>query len=134
MKFTTTIRVRYSETDQMGVVYHGNFFAWFEVGRVEMLRTLGFSYAELESAENCVLPVVEAACRYRKPARYDDALLLETTVKTLRSPILIFRYALYREEELLADGETKHVIVDRALQRRRLPERYHLAMLGAMEA
>lgn len=129
MKFTTTIRVRYSETDQMGVVYHGNYFAWFEVGRVEMLRALGFSYAELESVEDCVLPVVEANCRYRKPARYDDALLLETTVKTLRGPILVFSYALYREEQLLADGETKHVIVDRTLQRRRLPERYHLAML-----
>ena len=134
MKFTTTLRVRYSETDQMGVVYHGNYFAWFEVGRVEMLRTLGFSYAELESVEDCVLPVVEAACRYRRPARYDEVLLLETTVKTLRGPILIFSYALYREGLLLADGETKHVIVDRALQRRRLPERYHIAILEVLGA
>ncbi len=132
MKFTTTLRVRYSETDQMGVVYHGNYFAWFEVGRVEMLRALGFSYAELESVEDCVLPVVEAACRYRRPARYDEVLLLETTVKTLRGPILIFSYALYREGLLLADGETKHVIVDRALQRRRLPERYHAAILEVL--
>ncbi len=134
MKFTTTLRVRYSETDQMGVVYHGNYFAWFEVGRVEMLRSLGFSYAELESVENCVLPVVEAACRYRRPARYDEVLVLQTRVKTLRGPILIFSYALYREGQLLADGETKHVIVDRALQRRRLPERYHAAILQVLEA
>ncbi len=129
MKFTTTLRVRYSETDQMGVVYHGNYFAWFEVGRVELMRSLGFSYQELEAQEDCVLPVVEASCRYRSPARYDELLRLETTVKALRSPMLVFSYALYREGTLLADAETKHVVVSRALERKRLPERYHAALL-----
>ncbi len=129
MKFTTSLRVRYSETDQMGVVYHGNYFAWFEVGRVELLRTLGFSYRELEAQEDCVLPVVEASCRYRMPARYDEVLELETTIKALRGPIVIFSYALYRQGSLLADAETKHVVVSRTLERKRLPERYHAALL-----
>ena len=128
MKFTTTIRVRFAETDQMGVVYHGNYFAWFEVGRGELLRTLGFSYAVLEK-EGCGLPVVEAACRYRRPARYDDLLTVETTVKALRGSIVIFTYALMRDAELLAEGETKHVAVDRDLRPRRLPERENAALL-----
>lgn len=129
MKFTTSLRVRYSETDQMGVVYHGNYFAWFEVGRVELMRELGFSYKELEAQEDCILPVVEASCRYRSPARYDDLLRLETMIKVLRGPIVIFTYELYRTDILLADGETKHVAVNKALQRRRLPERHHAALL-----
>ena len=129
MKFTTSLRVRYSETDQMGVVYHGNYFSWFEVGRVELMRSLGFSYQELEAKENCILPVVEASCRYRRPARYDDLLDLHTTVKALRGPILIFAYALYLGDVLLADAETKHVVVDRDLQKRRLPESHQKALL-----
>ena len=132
MKFTTNLRVRYSETDQMGVVYHGNYFAWFEVGRVELMRSLGFSYGELEAQEGCVLPVVEASCRYRRPARYDDLLELQTTVKALRGSIVIFSYALYRDGLLLADAETKHVAVDRNLQQRRLPERHHAALLQVL--
>ncbi len=132
MKFTTSLRVRYSETDQMGVVYHGNYFAWFEVGRVELMRSLGLSYQELEAKNDCVLPVVEASCRYRKPARYDDLLALETALQALRGSIMIVGYELYRDGVLLADGETKHVVVDKALQRRRLPERYHAALLQTL--
>ncbi|RRA50160.1 thioesterase family protein [Acidipila sp. EB88] len=133
MKFTTTLRVRYSETDQMGVVYHGNYFAWFEVGRVELLRSLGFSYQELEAQDDCILPVVEASCRYRRPARYDDLLTLATSVKALRGSIVVFTYKLYVGEVLLAEGETKHVVVDGALQQRRLPERHHAAILAILE-
>ncbi len=125
--------MRYSETDQMGVVYHGNYFVWFETGRVELMRELGFSYKELEAEEDCVLPVVEATCRYRRPARFDDVLKLQTTVKALRGPILVFNYALYCGSILLAEGETKHVVVDKALQRKRLPERHHLALLRILE-
>lgn len=131
MKFTTSIRVRYSETDQMSVAYHGNYFAWFEVGRVEMLRSLGFSYAELE-ADGCGLPVVEASCRYRSPARYDDLLDLRTDVRTLRGSILIFGYEMWRETVLLAEGQTKHVVVDRSLKPTRLPEQYQAAILRAL--
>ena len=128
MKFTTTLRVRYAETDQMGVVYHGNYFAWFEVGRVELLRTLGYSYRSLEQ-EGCALPVVEVSCRYRRPARYDDLLTLETQIKALRGAIVIFSYGLYRDAELLAEAETKHVAVGGDMKPCRLPEPYQKVLL-----
>ncbi len=132
MKFTTSIRVRYAETDQMGVVYHGNYFTWFEVGRVELLRSLGFSYVDLEQADGRALPVVEVQCRYRKPARYDDLLLLETTVRALRGPVIVFAYALRRGDDLLAEAESKHVVVDRAMRPSRLPKLYQNALLQAL--
>jgi acyl-CoA thioester hydrolase len=113
----------------MGVVYHGNYFAWFEMGRVELMRSLGFSYQELEAQENCVLPVVEATCRYRRPARYDDLLELETRLKTMRGPMVVFGYTLLCAGALLAEAETKHVVVDRCMQRTVLPERYRGALL-----
>ncbi len=113
----------------MGVVYHGNYFTWFEVGRVELMRTLGFSYVALEAEEGCGLPVVEAACRYRRPARYDDLLTVETRVKAMRGSIVVFTYALLRGSDLLAEGETKHVVVDKQMRPRRLPAPHHAALL-----
>lgn len=133
MHFTISLRVRYAETDQMGVVYHANYFPWFEMGRTELLRSLGFSYQALEAEEDCVLPVVEASCRYRQPARYDDVLELRTRIKVLRGPFLVFGYELYREDALLSEGETKHVIVDRMLKRRKMPEKYQQVLLQSME-
>src|ERR1700734_2405752 len=89
------IRVRYAETDQMGVVYHANYFVWFEVGRTELLRASGWSYREME-AEGIGLPVVEAHCDSRQPARYDDELEVRTT-GTLLSPVRVeFTYELVR--------------------------------------
>lgn len=131
MRFTTNIRVRYAETDQMGVAYHGNYFAWFEVGRVELMRSLGFTYSRMEEEENCLLPVVEASCRYRRPVRYDDLLTLETSVQALRGAVVVFAYRLLRDGALLADAETKHVAVSRTLERRRLPEAYQAALIQA---
>ncbi len=129
---TVSIRVRYAETDQMGVVYYANYFVWFEVGRVELMRSLGFDYKQLEEQEQCFLPVVEANCRYRAPARYDDLLTLETRVLNLRSSVVRFGYRLLREVEgaavLLAEGETVHVVVDRAMQKTPLPERFREAL------
>ncbi len=127
MKFTTSLRVRYAETDQMGVAYHGDYFAWFEVGRVELLRSLGLTYAALEEL-GCILPVVEVSCQYRRPARYDDLLEVVTRLKAMRGPILIFTYQLCRGEELLAEAETKHVVLDKQMKRRRMPEVYREAM------
>ncbi len=132
MKFTTSLRVRYSETDQMGVVYHGNYFSWFEIGRVELMRSLGYSYRRMEVEENCLLPVVEASCRYRRPAHYDDLLTLVTLVRALRGAVVVFSYQLFRVDTLLADGETKHVAVSRALERRPLPDAYRAALLEAL--
>ena len=124
----TRIRVRYAETDQMGVVYYANFFVWFEIGRVELLRQLGFEYKQMEIDDDCHFPVVEATCRYKSPARYDDELLLETTVLGLRRTVIKFGYRLLRQEKqaqtLLAEGETTHVTVDRSLKKIRLPQKY----------
>jgi acyl-CoA thioester hydrolase len=131
MKFTTSLRVRYAETDQMGVAYHGNYFAWFEVGRVELLRSLGLTYAALE-AQGCILPVVQVSCQYRRPARYDDLLEVATRLKAMRGPIVIFTYELYHGEELLAEAETKHVVLDKEMKRRRMPDAYQEAMLSIL--
>ncbi len=135
---TVSIRVRYAETDQMGVVYYANYFIWFEVGRVELMRSLGFDYRNLEAQEQCFLPVVEANCRYRAPARYDDLLTLETRVVNLRTSVVRFGYRLLRaavegspDERplLLAEGETVHVVVDQAMQKTSLPARFRTALL-----
>jgi acyl-CoA thioester hydrolase len=124
----TRIRVRYAETDQMGVVYYANFFIWFEVGRVELLRQLGFHYKQMEIDDNCHIPVVEANCRYKSPARYDDELVLETRILELRRSILKFGYRVLRPEKeastLLAEGETTHLTVDRSMRPVRLPQKY----------
>jgi acyl-CoA thioester hydrolase len=131
----TRIRVRYAETDQMGIVYYANFFIWFEVGRVELLRQLGFHYKQMEIDDDCHIPVVEANCRYKSPARYDDELLLETSVLAIRRCVLKFGYRLLRPENdgsgttLLAEGETIHVTVDRSFRKVRLPQKY-VAVLG----
>jgi acyl-CoA thioester hydrolase len=124
----TRIRVRYAETDQMGVVYYANFFVWFEVGRVELLRQMGFEYKQMELEDDCHIPVVEANCRYKSPARYDDQLLLETSVLALRRTVIKFGYRLYRPENdstlLLAEGETTHVTVNRSFRKIPLPAKY----------
>ena len=132
----TRIRVRYAETDQMGVVYYANFFIWFEVGRVELLRQLGFHYKQMEIDDDCHLPVVEATCRYRLPARYDDQIVLETRVSALRSSVIKFAYRLLcvndETPRLLAEAETVHVVVDRGMKKRLLPEKYLTTIRAAM--
>ncbi len=130
---TTTLRVRYAETDQMGVAYYANYFVWCEIGRVELMRQLGFDYREMEVEHNCHLPVVEASCRYKSPARYDDQIVIETRVAALRSSVIKFAYRLLRagngaEPVLLAEAETVHVVVDRQMQKRPMPEPYFSAI------
>ena len=97
MPVTTEVRVRYAETDQMGIVYYANYLVWFEIGRVELLRSLGLAYSQLEKDHQCILPVVEASCRYRSPARYDDQILIETRPSLLRSSVLKFAYRILRK-------------------------------------
>jgi acyl-CoA thioester hydrolase len=122
----TRIRVRYAETDQMGVVYYANFFIWFEIGRVELLRQLGFEYKQMEAEDDRHIPVVEANCRYKSPAHYDDELLLETSLLAMRRSVIKFGYRLLRpaDGKLLAEGETTHVVVDRSMQMANLPDKY----------
>jgi len=131
--------VRYAETDQMGIVYYANYLVWFEIGRVELLRTLGLAYSQLEIDHGCILPVVEASCRYRSPARYDDEILIETRPSMLRGSVLKFAYRILRknsngdEPQLLAEGETVHVVCDGQLNKISLPERYAEALRAMME-
>jgi acyl-CoA thioester hydrolase len=138
MPVTTEVRVRYAETDQMGIVYYANYLVWFEIGRVEVLRTLGLSYHKLEVEEQCILPVVEAKCRYRAPARYDDQILIEARPALLRGSVLKFAYRILRkapegqEPALLAEGETVHVVCDGELNKKPLPERYAEALRALM--
>ena len=133
---TTTVRVRYAETDQMGVAYYANYFVWCEIGRVELLRQLGFEYKQMEIEDGCHLPVVEATCRYKSPARYDDTITIETRVSGLRSSVIQFGYRLLTEREgetvLLAEAGTVHVVVDREMKKCPLPEPYFSAIRGTM--
>jgi acyl-CoA thioester hydrolase len=138
MPVTTELRVRYAETDQMGIVYYANYFVWFELGRVELLRSLGLAYSRLETDHGCILPVVSARCRYRAPARYDDEILIETRPAMLRGSVLKFAYRILREEDdggeptLLAEGETVHVVCDDQLNRKPLPPKYAAAIRALM--
>src|SRR5579875_743189 len=122
----TRVRVRYAETDQMGVVYHANYLVWFEVGRVEFIRQMGLDYRTMEKEENAMIAVVEATARYKAPARYDDELLVRTTLAGVRGSIVRFRYAVLRaaDEQLLCEGETVHVVIGPDMKRREMPERY----------
>jgi acyl-CoA thioester hydrolase len=138
MSVTTEVRVRYAETDQMGIVYYANYLVWFEIGRVELLRTLGFSYSALEKEHQCILPVVEATCRYRSPARYDDQIQIESQPSMLRGSVLKFAYKIWRkaqdeeERKLLAEGETVHVVCDDQMNKKPLPEKYAEALREMM--
>jgi acyl-CoA thioester hydrolase len=135
----TTIRVRYAETDQMAVAYHANFFIWCEIGRVEFLRQLGFEYKQMELDHAVHLPVVDASCRYKAPARYDDLVVIETRVAGLRSSVIRFSYRLLTTRDgeagpiLLAEAETVHVVVDAEMRKCPLPEPYFSAIRATME-
>ena len=122
----TRLRVRYAETDQMGVVYHSNHFIWFEVGRVELLRQLGFSYRDMESQDGRFIAVAEAKCRYRAPAHYDEEILVRTELLNVRDSVVHFGYELRRAEDgtLLAEGETTHIVTDADMKIAVLPEKY----------
>jgi len=120
------IRVRYAETDQMGVVYHANFFIWMEIGRVELMRSLGFEYKQMEVEDDCHLPVVDARCRYKSPAHYDEEVVVRTKLRNVRGSLIHFGYDIVRQEDgaVLAEGETTHLVVNSKMEKRMLPERY----------
>ena len=115
------VRVRYAETDQMGVVYYANYFVWFEIGRTDLLRTLGGTYRELE-AGGLTLPVIEASCQYGAPCRYDDELVIVTRGRLL-SPIRVaFTYAVERADGVVAaTGRTEHAAIAGGRPRRLPP-------------
>lgn len=111
------VRVRYEETDQMGVAYHGNYYTWFEVGRSSFFRSLGYTYAQLEE-EGIIMPVIESNCSYKIPAKYDDELLIRTKINQFKGVRLEFEYQVIRkrDDELLAKGKTVHAFVNKSLK------------------
>ncbi len=132
-EFETKLRVRYAETDQMGVVYNSNYIIWFEIGRVEMLRQLGFSYREMEEQDGIHLAVADVRCRYKAPALYDDVVVLRTHLVKVRDSLLHFGYEVVREEDgaVLAEGESIHLVVNSDFKRIRLSQKYLPSLLKA---
>jgi acyl-CoA thioester hydrolase len=127
----TRFRVRYAETDQMGVVYYANYLVWMEVGRVELCKSLGFSYRDMEREDGVLLAVAEACCRYLSPARFDDEVIVKTWIEEANTRMATFAYEmrLAGGDRMLATGQTRHIFVDREMRRARLPQKYH-AMFG----
>jgi acyl-CoA thioester hydrolase len=125
-KHETRLRVRYAETDQMGVVYYANYYIWMEVGRVEFVRALGMEYKTLEDREGLFLAVIESNCRYLRPARYDQDITVETSVGEITHRLLEFQYEIRdtASGEVLAKGITKHMWLNREWRPARLPEPY----------
>jgi acyl-CoA thioester hydrolase len=127
------VRVRYAETDKMKVVYHSNFIVWFEIGRVELLRKLGFRYKDMEIEDDCHFAVADVRCRYKSPAFYDDELIIRTAIKHIRGSMIVFHYEVVRASDnlLLAEGETTHVVVNSKFEKTALPEKYSKAIAAA---
>lgn len=128
----TLIRVRYSETDKMGVVYHANYLIWFEIGRTEFCRARGFSYRDMEENEDAWLVVAESYCRYKAAAYYDDELIVRTHVTELRRRSLRFGYEIIRlaDNQIIAEGETGHVVTDGNGRVRSFPTGYAQLLIG----
>jgi acyl-CoA thioester hydrolase len=124
-----TVRVRYQETDQMGFVYYSNYFVYFEMGRIEFLRNLGFSYSELEK-ENIFLAVIDAHCKYKAPARFDDLLIIKTWLSKVKYARVEFCYEIRRrdEEKLIAEGSTVLACLDETRRPRTIPDKIRKAM------
>ena len=131
----TQVRVRYAETDQMGIVHNANYLVWFEVGRSEFCRARGFSYKEMEESDNALMVVAESYCRYKSPAYYEDVLTIRTKIGEVRSRSLSFIYEVHRESDdvLIAEGETLHVVTDKNKKVRVLPDIYRDRLLGTHE-
>ena len=126
MTSETRLRVRYAETDQMGVVYHSNYLIYFEVGRTDLLRQLGLDYKSMEREEKAGIAVVEATLRYKSPARYDDELIIRTRIDSVRGSVLRMSYTIHRAEQnvLLCEGATTHVVVGPDMKKAPMPPRY----------
>lgn len=122
----TRVRVRYAETDQMGVVYYANYLIWMELGRVEYCRTAGIRYRDMEVDDGILLVVSEANCQYRRAARYDDEVLVHTWISEASARGIRFEYEMLEaaENKRLAKGYTKHIFCDREVRPAKLPEKY----------
>jgi acyl-CoA thioester hydrolase len=131
--FEAQVRVRYAETDQMRVVYHSNYIIWFEVGRIEMMRQLGFIYRDMEKQDDIHIAVADVHCRFKSPALYDDLLTVRTRLVNVRGSVLHFGYEIMRSDDgrLLAEGESVHIAVNSKFERKHLPQKYLAVFLKA---
>jgi len=112
MEHTIEFRVRYEETDQMGVVYYANYLVWFEVARTEFFRARGVEYRKLEEEDKLYLPVIEANCRYKSPLKYDDVVTVHTKFASAGASRIMFEYSVKSAEKVNAIGWTKHAFID----------------------
>ena len=131
-----SVRVRYAETDQMGVVYHANYLIWFEIGRVELMRALGFKYKLMETEDDCYIVVVEASCRYHCSARYDEVIRIRTRIAQAANRMIKYSYELLRDSDghLLATGSTTHVICGKDGKPKQLPQKYREKFRSVLRA
>ena len=122
----TEVRVRYAETDQMGIAHHANYLIWFEAGRSDLCRARGFSYKEMEEQDRALMVVAESYVRYKSPAFYEDVLTVRTQVAEVRSRSIRFIYEIVRESDdmLLAEGETLHLVTDENKKVKLIPDSY----------
>ena len=129
------LRVRYAETDQMGVVYYSNYLVWMEIGRGDLCRKCGFIYRDLEAEEGISIAVADARCRYHAPARYDDDVIIRTKLDRLRRRTMTFSYEIANAStgQILAEGQTTHVAVGRDGKPRTLPESYGKLLAQAVD-
>ena len=121
---TTKIRVRYAETDQMGVVYYANYLVWMEVARVEYCQAIGFRYKDMEQDDGILLAVAESHCRYLSPARFDDEVTVVTRVPEANRRFVTFEYEMSCDGRKLATGQTRHIYLSREFRPVRLPDKY----------
>ena len=126
----TEIRVRYAETDKMGIVHHSNYYVWFELGRSDYCRARGFSYLDMEEKDGALMVVAESRCRYKSPAFYEDILILRTKIASIRSRSIRFIYEIFRDDKLIAEGETLHLVTDTNKKIRSLPKVYKEKLLS----
>lgn len=129
--FDFEIRVRYAETDQMGVAYYANYLVWFEIGRSEFCRKKGFRYADLE-ASGYKLVVTDVHCRYRNSARYDEMITVRTWLKEMNRRMITFGYRILRQnsDEIIAEGETRHLCLDSNGKPKSMPEEFAMKLTG----
>lgn len=116
------IRVRYQETDQMGIVYYANYYVWFEVARTEYFRSLGFPYRDFER-DKAFLVVVNSSCQYKRPAHYDDLITVKSWISSIKNSSFIFEYEVKRSRDLLAIGSTVHVFISKKGKPARIPSK-----------
>jgi acyl-CoA thioester hydrolase len=122
IQHTTQIRVRYKETDKMGVAYYSNYFVWFEVARTELLRKAGYPYSKIESDMGLMLMVVSAECNYKMPARYDELLDVNCFIPKTGNTSIIFACKVMRDNDILAEGSTVHACTDLTGRPKRIPQ------------